>query len=350
MTTITEVVCALVGCDNPVVGRRSSRYCSPEHAKKGWNASRTPEREPEWRQCEHCGTPFPTLKPHQKYCNRRCGDLGDRAKRKGDVFSGLAEEEGRTEYVRGRPDGYPLVSISDLHIPFHDTVTLDAVFRFLDDFIGQEEGDMVLNGDVSDAHSISSFDKNPQRRLQFRDEVDQMRSWLVKLRRRYPSAHIWYLGGNHEARWRQYLWSQAPELSGLAGLSIPELYEVGKLNIPYYPYHSVLDHHGFAITHGNWVRQASGATAKAHYEKLGGSGVCGHCHRRGSHSHNSMKGSHTWFEQGHLALQRQEYNKGQLPDWQQGFFYARIYGSEVYPNLVTILPKGFTAEGKHYGR
>jgi hypothetical protein len=343
----TRRVCALEGCTEPAGPTSHHRYCSIKHQHRAQNLRRNLNQEPEYRTCPYCGMVFETIQKNKVYCCPPHAREAEIERRKKQVDQG---EVPYTLRVRERPEGWPVLAFSDLQRPFHDEVALEAVLRFGDDFIGDGQGDIIQNGDIGDNEAISSFLKNPYRQTTFREEVEDMRSFEIKLRARYPNAEIYFNAGNHEDRTRLFIWNRVPELAGMNILTIPELYQLPERNIIYLPYHSVIDYLGFSFTHGNWTRLNAGATAKAHFEKMLGSGACGHCHRAGTYRHNSTRGTHAWHEMGCLCLMRQDYLQGQTPNWQQAFLYGRVYNGKLHVDVPHIYPDGFMAEGRFYKR
>jgi hypothetical protein len=70
----------------------------------------------------------------------------------------------------------------------------------------------VLNGDIADFYAISRWEKAPGKR-NFRRELEAVRGLLAWLRQEFPAIPIVFKSGNHEERWRAWLWQHAPEIS-----------------------------------------------------------------------------------------------------------------------------------------
>jgi len=107
----------------------------------------------------------------------------------------------------GRPKNanVKILSLSDFHIPFeNDEVIKDALENHSDADI------LVLNGDIFDMYSVSSFSKNKQILIQWEYKVAM--EWLKLLSDMFPKVVL--VSGNHEARLARYFSNQIdPSLS-----------------------------------------------------------------------------------------------------------------------------------------
>ena len=89
-----------------------------------------------------------------------------------------------------------ILSISDLHIPYHLPVNTFS------EYAGRVDT-LVLNGDLQDCQSISSFPK--QYRNDFTTEMIQTRAYLIKLITAIRPKRVFVVKGNHEYRLTRYL-------------------------------------------------------------------------------------------------------------------------------------------------
>lgn len=108
------------------------------------------------------------------------------------------------------PTGKILV-FGDVHIPFHSE---HALYAAVDWGVKWKPDVLLINGDFCDFYSISRFERNPKARL-LADEVDMQLEGLAWLANKFPKAEKYFKMGNHEDRWRKYIWNKAPELWGL---------------------------------------------------------------------------------------------------------------------------------------
>lgn len=101
--------------------------------------------------------------------------------------------------------------LSDLHIPFHDEIAIEAALNYADGF---RITDITLLGDFIDFYKISRFTKDPTERS-VSEELAIGKAFLTMLTKRFPNAKIRYKMGNHEARLAVYIMSQAKEIYDL---------------------------------------------------------------------------------------------------------------------------------------
>jgi len=105
--------------------------------------------------------------------------------------------------------GRRVLILSDLHVPFHDSAAIH---------IAVEQGrrlqcdSILLNGDVMDFYCQSKFEIDPELR-DLDDELDRGRNFLSWLRETFPRCEIVWKIGNHEERWKKYLWSNGGVLA-----------------------------------------------------------------------------------------------------------------------------------------
>ena len=231
-----------------------------------------------------------------------------------------------------------IVQMNDLHIPFHDKKTLNAVFDFLEDFKPHQ---IVLCGDVLDFYELSRFDKNPNRKDTIQDELNQCRDIVNNLRKLCDELH--FIKGNHEDRLRRFLW-QNPSLASLKVLELPSL--LGLRENEYHDFEYI--YNDFRFTHGSMVRAESGQTAKAELMKYGSSMAHGHTHRLGMYMKTDARGTIAAYEMGCLCDTNPEYING-IPNWQQGIGVYFFDDNHFHCEQIPILKHKFIYGGKIYG-
>ena len=236
-----------------------------------------------------------------------------------------------------------ILIINDLHIPYHDPITVSLVIKVIKDL---QPDYICLNGDVIDFYNISRFSTDPSRRLSLQDDLDLTRCILREIKDS-SNAKIFMCAGNHEDRLRLYLWNKAPELSELRALDIRRQLGLDIFGIDYAPYDSIVKVNDiFKIEHGDSVSKHSGWTAKAMYEKRGGCGIVGHSHRFGSHLKTIDDDTQGWYENACLCDLNPEYVKN--PNWQQGFAVVTFIGKRFFVQQVPIIKHKFVFRGKLY--
>jgi Calcineurin-like phosphoesterase len=205
--------------------------------------------------------------------------------------------------------------VADYHVPFHDPKTIRLVDEVLRDI--QPEV-LVYNGDLNDCYQISVFAKDPSRLSKLQKDIDKTVSILDRHNTILPRTQKILIEGNHEYRFQRFLWSDAPELSSLDSLTIPELYRLDQFGIDYIPYEQgLLINKVFLVLHGDIASIHSAYTAKRLFEKHGGCGMCNHTHRGGSFYKRDRFGTWGWWENFCLCSLNPDWI--QNPNWQQGF-------------------------------
>jgi len=247
-----------------------------------------------------------------------------------------------------------VVVANDFHVPFHDQKAL-ALFKL---FLRKEKPDwLILNGDFQDFWEISSFDLTPRTGKAFLDEIRTGRKILKSFRRILPQAQITWIEGNHEFRLRRYLIHKAPELYGLPGLSVPELFELQDLNIEYIPCHPLaskfIDNFirvgKLYVGHWDTVAKEGGYAAKRLVDDKGVSLLQGHTQRFASQAKTTVDGRVLLGIENFCMCSRSA-GYDAYPDWQLGFSVVYLEPDsgrfQWYP--VVIGRRGFLWRNREY--
>jgi hypothetical protein len=217
---------------------------------------------------------------------------------------------------KSAPETRTWVVLNDLQVPFQDKPVLNLVLDFIDDL---RPYGVILAGDVNDCYELSVFDKNPLKKWTLAREIKECGDVMKRLSK-HATVKVWE-EGNHEDRLRRALWSN-PEFASLKELQFRQLFHLDDYGFKHLPYGDVYNIGKLSTTHGDIVRKHSGASAKAHFEKIGGSVLHGHTHRLGSYYRTNSKGTHVSYENGCLCRLDPEYIRH--PDWQQGFSVVHV--------------------------
>jgi hypothetical protein len=214
---------------------------------------------------------------------------------------------------------------TDEHYPFQDEYARALALQIVRDF----NPDVVMAGsDGLDFYSISDFDKNPARlKVGLQDEIEAWQKGQREWNSAAPGAVRPYLPGNHEDRFRKYLWRHG-EIAGLHALKLDNLLELKALGIEWENSGLPADQYEhlyrdqLAVRHGKYVRKHSGMSAKAEIEseRYSISTLTGHTHRGGSFYTRTRVGvveAHECF-----CLCRLDPEYARHPDWQQGIVVA----------------------------
>jgi hypothetical protein len=236
--------------------------------------------------------------------------------------------------------------INDTHIPFHDPEILEAVEKFL----GKVQPDVLFyNGDIIDFYQISEYEKDPARISMMQSEVDVVKKMFDRHAKLMPTTQRWFITGTHERRLQRFLWSKSPALSSLRCLTLDSLLGLSERGIKLVDFEQGVIINGiFLVLHGDITSIYSGYTAKRLYEKHGGCGIAGHCHRAGSYYKRDRFGTWGWFENGCLCSLNPDWLSN--PNWTQGFSLIHFNGSRFYVEQIPIINGRFMYGGDTFGR
>jgi len=234
--------------------------------------------------------------------------------------------------------------INDTHNPYQDQITLDLVENFLYELQPQF---LIYDGDTNDFYPISPFDKNPNRIDSLQSDIDNTVAMFRRHKRGLPKTKRILIDGNHEDRLRRFLWTKAPQLESLRCLKFEELFELDELGIEHIAYEQgLMINDSFLILHSDIASIHSGYTAKRLYEKHGGCGIGGHCHRGGSFYKRDRFGTWGWWENFCLCHLNPDWIKN--PNWEQGFSLVHFIGKRFWVEQIPIIDHEFLYGGKLY--
>jgi predicted phosphodiesterase len=234
------------------------------------------------------------------------------------------------------------VIAQDFHGQFRDKKTCNMFFNFLK----REKPDrVVLPGDIVDFYSISRFDKDPARKEDLQDELNDGYNLLYDIRDAAGDARIDYIQGNHEKRLEKYLCSTAKALATLDALKIELLLGFADFDITYHKEGLWLG--DLYVYHGSLVRNEAGYTAKAEREKNGCSGMSGHTHRDGKSAKRTRGGQICWWENFCMCDLEPEYVDG-VANWTQGWSVVTTIGKRPMVEQVAVLGGRYLYRGKEY--
>ena len=206
--------------------------------------------------------------------------------------------------------------LNDIQIPWQDKPVLQMIVDFAADL---KPYGVVLNGDVTDCYLISDYAKDPSRVKVWGLKREIAEAGQLMSAFKYAKER-WWLGGNHEDRWRRIQW-QFPNLEG-ALQHYDVAFHMADYGFQWKPYGGVLHLGKLFVTHGALVSKHSAQTARFTYEKYGNSVLVGHTHRLGVFYRTNAKGIHAAYENGCVCRLTPEYV--QCPDWQQGFSVVHV--------------------------
>lgn len=216
--------------------------------------------------------------------------------------------------IRGN---YRVLILCDIHIPYHDTEALEAALAFGDDY---DPDIIILNGDIFDCYTISRFQKNPRKR-DLKHELISGRLFLRHLRSRYPDAKIIFKIGNHENRWKYFLWNQADVLWNIHDTSFRNVFRLKRYKTILVDDDRIIMLGNLPILHGHeFSRGLTNPVNPARGIFLKGIASClvGHWHRTSDHTEESLTGKTIVTRSvGCLCFLHPEYSR--INRWNHGF-------------------------------
>ena len=232
-------------------------------------------------------------------------------------------------------DQQPVVRLAfptDEHFPYQDDRARELAMLIVEEF---DPHILVRGSDGLDFYSISGFDKNPERVKNggLQQEINMWkrgeREW-----RSVSDADRYWIPGNHEDRWRRYLWRH-PEIAELDAMRVERLLDFGELGLMRARNGEIVIKDKLLVKHGNRVSRHSGYAGKNELmsEFYAMTTLTGHTHRGGVHYATTRSGIVAAYECFCLCDPTQaEYVSG-LPNWQQGLVLAT-----VTDEIVHIMP------------
>lgn len=221
--------------------------------------------------------------------------------------------------------GSRLAIISDIHIPYHSVKHLNMWYRLAQDY---EPTHILINGDLLDFYRMSRYEKDPNMRdtLYEVDQTLQFFEWLTSS----FEADIIFKEGNHDERWRKYIYNQAPEFSKFKQFELREVLCLDEFNITYVTDQRIVMAGSFPILHGHEVHGSGGVNpARSLASKLEDSALMGHCHRTSEHlSRNTFGKWVRCYSTGCLCELHPEFSR--INKWNNGCAFVDTYDDDSY--------------------
>lgn len=178
-----------------------------------------------------------------------------------------------------------ILILSDIHLPYHSKGALSAA---LNDGKRRNVNCIILNGDTMDFYQISRFIKDPSKRG-VKYELEIARQFLSYLREMFPNALIIWKNGNHEDRWKNYLYLNAGDVAKeldfdpnkVSEFKLEERLGLSKLHIDFVDDKRLIKAGKLFIAHGHEIFSGSGAVniARNFRLKANDNVIFGHFHR-----------------------------------------------------------------------
>lgn len=230
--------------------------------------------------------------------------------------------------------------VPDMHFPFHDRRVWETMLAAR----REAKPDLtVIIGDAVDCYAISSHPKSPDRKANFKDEIDEGNAELDRLR----SRNVLFTAGNHENRYDRLIRDKAPELYGVAP-SMQALLRIEKRGWEWVPYMRYKKVGRVAFTHE--IGRCGVNAARQSLLDFGGNIVFGHSHRGGVAYQGAIAdGKHFAMNVGWggdvNAIDYQHRARAER-DWQHGFGLVHLDASGyAWANFVPIVGGRCSVDG-----
>jgi len=232
--------------------------------------------------------------------------------------------------------------LPDLHIPFQDNQAILAAIKH-----GKHLGVdcVILAGDMMDFYGISSWEKNPELRIDLSDEVQLGQQFLAWLRQQFPKARIVYLEGNHEERLWRHLWQKNPQVYNLKDsdgkrlLGLEVVMGLSEWGIELVAdRRPILCGEHLYLLHGHeWKvpMMTPVNPARTLFLRVHANAICGHLHQKSEHSEKSVDRVVSCWSMGCLCGLHPKYMP--LNKWSTGFSVIELSKAEWQVNNLKII-------------
>lgn len=231
--------------------------------------------------------------------------------------------------------------VSDIHYPYQDEQAVALALHILSDI---KPDIMFFGGDIVDCYSVSDFDRDPRRVVNFQEEFDSAFKGMKQFRKLAKKAK--FLPGNHEARWERTK-NRHPFLASLKATEMANLMRLGELDIESLVHGEDNKIGELFYMHGDESGGGGVFPARSLYLKEQGNIIFGHYHKAQMFYNRLKDGtSHGSWANPALCSLKQAYVKG-TTQWQQGFSIVSYYDNLFRVDQVVFFRTG--KDKKLYG-
>lgn len=249
-----------------------------------------------------------------------------------------------------------LLVISDLHIPFHADVAVQAAVSH---GVKRQCDAVLINGDMGDFYEISRWERRPEdsSKAKMKSEIGAQGQFLDWLRTQFPlPIPIYVKFGNHDERWDSYIWRKGAELYDLPQLRLEKILKeirddegevIGKRDIIFVKDRQRIEYRNLTILHGHELGRALSKpvnAARGVYMKTKMSILVGHYHTTSHHVGDDMLHKHqiSCWSVGALCELHPFWLRAN--DWNWGF--AIVEATDNSDESFTVDNKRISLEGE----
>tara|TARA_R110000868_G_scaffold304518_1_gene565650 strand:+ start:173 stop:1165 length:993 start_codon:yes stop_codon:yes gene_type:complete len=211
--------------------------------------------------------------------------------------------------------------LSDIHLPYHN---LEALTEALTCLKMENVDGVLLNGDTLDIHTLSRFVRDPKKK-DFKFEIDTLRLFLDKLDE-ILKCKIFFKIGNHEARYQDFLFMKAHEISGIEDFEFSNIIRAKQRGIEMIDSNQYMKLNDLNGLHGHEYRGGAFAPvniARGLYTRGKVSAFQGHNHQTSEHTESDMDGKIvTTWSIGCLSELHPAYMP--LNKWNHGYAWVEL--------------------------
>ena len=248
------------------------------------------------------------------------------------------------------------VILPDIQYPYHDSLALSKIIKVIEDI----QPDRIFQiGDAIDFPQVSRWTKGTAGEYAptLQKHIDGFKGVLTQLRDAAPKAVITWLEGNHDLRIKDFVRSYAAPLTTLRALEVENLFGLEELDVKYVKGPVRLGTNTYAV-HGHESGGYSGTPQswENKFVKRYGSDkniVFGHTHQpylltRAYGFDGKVSPRFTMNVGSIMDPTHAKYVKDGAVSWVMSFALLRDDGKRVYPDLITMVDRGFYFNGSKY--
>lgn len=247
--------------------------------------------------------------------------------------------------------------IPDIQYPYHDSLALAKLIKVAK----EHQPDQILQiGDGIDFPQVSQWSKGTAGEYTdtLQEHIDGYRTeFLGPLRESVPGAELLWVEGNHDLRLRDFVKKYAAPLGPLRALEVSSLFGLDELAIKYERGPVRVATNTYAIhghESGGYCASASAWDAK--FAKRYGSDknfLFGHTHQpflitRAYGYAGKVTPRFTMNAGSIMDPVAATYVKDGSVNWTMSFGWLTDDGKRIYPELITMVDRGFIFRGQKY--
>lgn len=183
-----------------------------------------------------------------------------------------------------------ILMISDLHIPYHVNSAVESAINY---GVQHKVNTVFINGDLLDFHHQSRFQADPKKRST-KDEFQACMEFFEYLRYKLPKANVYWLLGNHDIRYEEWLKLKAPMLFFDEYYLLEDRLNLAKYRVKKLDDKTLVKIGKLNVTHGHLLLKGVFApvnAARGVFMRAKESTIIGHVHKVSEHQETTLNGT-----------------------------------------------------------